>query len=282
MTPDDLAILETLADAVRATPGVRTVRLARPGQRVEVPLSGLPAVVLRPGQIEPLTWPEVPVGRYHLLHWEAAVLDRAVPETRAFKALLDLAQACREAMTADALLGGKTSDGPASQRRADLAPAVGAVRLGPPTVETPEPGRPTAVRFAGAAGYWAESMTGQAAFDGELLFGSGPHVVVPESPVRRLKDLPFNGLAGGLTLDLGQAPRRIRQRGVLSASTDTDLALLVAACEAFIDGCTYTLTAPDGTTYPHCRMAAFERLGPAQAGAWWHQPYRIIYEQLAR
>jgi len=282
MTPADLDLLAALVETCRAVPGLRTVRLARPGETVEVPLSRLPAAVLEPTGVERLTWPEVPVGRYRLVHWRLSVLDRAVPHTRAFDALVALADACRNALAADALVGDRAEDGPPSGQDASLAPAVGATRLGPAAVGETVPGRPTAVRFAGACGTWTETMAGGASVDGESLFASGPHLVTAATPVRRVEDIAFNGLASGLTLDLGDGPRTIRQRGVLSSATQTGLALLVAACEAFIDGRTYTLTAPDGTDYPHCRMTAFERMGPPQPGTRWHLPYAVTYEQLAR
>jgi len=282
MTPADLDILEALAAALAAVPGVRAVRLARPGEAVEIPLSRLPAVVLEPDAAEPLTWPDVPVGRYHLLHWRASVLDRAVPHTRAFDALVALAEACRDAVAADPLLDGKAADGPPSLRAPDLQPTVGATRTGALAVDKTVAGRPTAVRFAGACGTWTASQTGEATLDGEDLFGSGPHMVETGSPARRVEDVAFNGLAGGLAVDLGDGPRPLRQTGVLSAATEWNLALLLAAIEAFIDGRTYTLTAPDGTDYPNCRVTALERLGPPQVGTLWHQPYRVTYHQLAR
>ncbi|MBL7140767.1 MAG: hypothetical protein ISS74_07645 [Planctomycetes bacterium] len=282
MTPADLDILEALGSALRAVAGVRSVRLARPGEAVEVPLSRLPAVVLEPDAAEPLTWPGVPVGRYHLLHWRASVLDRAVPHTRAFGALVALAEACRDAVAADPLLDGKAADGPPSLRSPELQPAVGATRTGALAVDKAVAARPTAVRFAGACGTWTASQADQASLDGEHLFGSGPHVVEVGSPAHRVEDVAFNGLSGGLAVDLGEGPRTLRQTGVLSAATDWNLALLLAAIEAFIDGRTYTLTAPNGVDYPNCRVAALERLGPPQVGTAWHQPYRVTYQQLAR
>jgi len=282
MTPADLDALEAVAATMAAVPGVRTVRLARPGEAVEIPLSRLPAVVLEPDVAEPLTWGEVPVGHYHLLHWRASVLDRAVPHTRAFDALVTLAEACRDAVAADPLLDGKAADGPPSLRRPDLRPAVGATRVGPLAIDGAVAGRPTAIRFAGACGTWTASQAGEASLDGEELFGSGPHLVEVGSPVRRVEDVAFNGLSGGLVVDLGDGPRTLRQTGVLSAATDWNLALLLAAVEAFIDGRTYTLTAPDGTDYPNCRVQALERLGPPWVGTLWHQPYRVTYQQLAR
>lgn len=282
MTPADLDLLAALVDTCRAVPGVRMARLTRPGETVEVPLSRLPAVLLDPTGAEHLSWPDVPVGRYRLLHWRLSVLDRAVPHTRAFDALADLADACRDAVAADPLVGDRAADGPPSGRVTSLAPAVGATRMGPATLGETVPGRPTVVRIAGACGTWSETPAGEAALDGEALFSSGPHLVEAASPARRVADVAFNGLAGGLTLDLGEGFRTIRQRGVLSADTEAGLALLLAACEAFIDARTYTLTAPDGTDYPRCRVTAVERLGPPQDGTRWHLPYRITYEQLAR
>jgi len=282
MTAADLERLEALVAILRAVPGVRTVRLVRPGEAVDVPLSRLPAVLLEPTGAEPLTWPEIPVGRYHLLHWRASVLDRAVPHTRAFEALVTLAEACRNAVGADPLLGGRSADGPPSRRDTALHPAAGATRTGSLAVGDVTPGQPTAVAFAGASGYWTEAMTGEATLDGEALFGSGPHVVQAASPVRRVQDVTFNGLAAGLTLDLGKGPRPIHQRGVLSADTEAGLALLGAACAAFVDGRAYLLAAPDGTDYPACRVKAIEPLGPPMAGARRHQRYHIVYEQLAR
>jgi len=125
-------------------------------------------------------------------------------------------------------------------------------------------------------------MTGAATLDDEMLFSSGPHIVTAGSPIRRVKDQMFNGLAGGLVLDLGDGPRSIEQKGILSASTASGLALLEAAIESFIDGHAYTLTTPDETDYPNCRLERFERIGSPQVGTRWHQVYRVVYQQLVR
>jgi hypothetical protein len=211
-----------------------------------------------------------------------AVLDRAVPGTRAFTALTTLADAARAAIAAGATLGARAADGPPSAIDASLLPAVGATRLAPTLLAETRPGQPTALIFTGASGYWIQSMPGAASFDGEALFSSGPHAVVAGSPVRRMKDQQFNGLAGGLALDLGDGPREISQAGVLSAASASALAINEAAIEAFIDGRTYTLVSPEGTSYPNCRLVEFARLGPPQVGTAWHQPYRITYRQLVR
>jgi hypothetical protein len=278
----DLEILEALRRLLASVPGLRTVRVVRTGESVEVPLSRLPAALLEPTGAQDLTWPEAPVGRYHLVEWRLSVEDRAAAGTRAFESLVSLAENCQAAVAAAPTLGGLAADGPPRPQGGLLSPAVGATRTGPLCLEKAAAGRPTVLVLTGASGYWAEQMAGQAEFDGELLFSSGPHVVNIGSPSRLVKDQAFNGLAGGLALDLGDGPREILQAGIVSASSAGNLALVEAAVEAFIDGRTYTLTAPDGTDYPNTRLERFERLGPRQAGTAWHQAYRLTYKQLVR
>lgn len=282
MNPTDLAILEAVRGAAENVGGIRTARLVRPDERVEVPLSRYPAVLVEPARAEALTWPDVPSGRYHLRRFRVTVLDRALPGTRAHEALVARADTVRSAVAALGTVDGLAEDGPPSPADDALDPPAGAVRVGPAEGREPKPGDPTAVRIAGAAGYWAQPFAAGAALDGEALFDSGPHVVLAGSPARRVKDVAFNGLAGGLALDLGDGPREIVQRGVLSSATPEGLALLEAAVEAFIDGRAYTVEAPDGTAYPACRLERFERLGAPHAGLALHRPYRLTYRQLAR
>jgi hypothetical protein len=282
METTDLAILETVRRTLAQVGGVKMARLVRREERVDVPLSRYAAAIVEPDGTETLAWPDVPVGAYRLLRWHVEVLDRALPGTRAFEALVATAVACRAAVASDLSLGGLAEDGPPLPGDGDLAPSVGATRLGPARLGQAAPGTPTAILFDGAAGYWTQEMTGAATLDDESLFASGPHVVEVRSPVRRVADLAFNGLAGGLVLDLGEGPREIVQRGVLSASSDTGLATLEAAIESFIDGWAYPLTAPDGGEYPNCRLERFERIGSVLVGVKWHQPYRIAYRQMVR
>jgi len=57
----DLEILEAIREILAAVSGLRTVRLVRTEEPVEMPLSRLPAAVLEPSGTESLTWPEAPV-----------------------------------------------------------------------------------------------------------------------------------------------------------------------------------------------------------------------------
>jgi len=282
MNLDDLEILEALRRLLVPVPGLRTVRLVRAGEPVEIPLSRLPAALLEPTGAQDLAWPEAPVGRYRLVEWRLSVQDRAVPGTRAFESLVSLAENCQAAIAAAPTLGGLAADGPPCPQGGALVPSVGATRTGPLCLEKAAAGHPTALAFRGASGYWAEQMAGQAEFDGEPLFSSGPHTVSIGSPERRVKDQAFNGLAGGLALDLGDGPREILQTGILSASSAGNLALAEAAIEAFVDGRTYTLTTPEGVDYPATRLERYERRGPRQVGTAWHQTYRLTYRQLLR
>jgi len=282
MNASDVAILEAISERLGQVAGVRTVRVKSAGQKVEVPLSRYVAVTIEPAGVETLAWPEVPTGRYRLVHWRAAVLDRALVGTKAFEALASVAEACRETLLAEPSLGGLAEDGPPAASDGGLVPAVGATRVGAAQLSEAVPGEPTELAFCGASGWWEEPMAGAAALDDELLFSSGPHVVAVGSPVRRVKDEAFNGLAGGLALDLGDGPREILQTGVLSAASASAFVQLEQAVESFIDGRAYILTAPDGTDYTNCRMERFERLGPPLVGLNWHRRYRITYRQLVR
>jgi hypothetical protein len=282
MNASDVAILEAISKRLGQVAGVRTVRVKGAGQKIEVPLSRYVAVTIEPVGVETLAWPEVPAGRYRLVHWRAAVLDRALVGTKAFEALASVAEACREALLVEPSLSGLAEDGPPAASDGELVPAAGATRVGAAQLEEAVPGEPTAIAFCGASGTWEEAMAGAAALDDELLFSSGPHIVAVGSPARRVKDQVFNGLAGGLALDLGDGPREILQTGVLSAASAMALAQLEQAVESFIDGHAYILTAPDGTDYPNCRMEQFDRLGPPLVGLKWHRRYRITYRQLVR
>lgn len=172
MNAIDVELLEAVCAALGQVPGVRAVRVKAPKQKVEIPLSRYVAVVVEPTGVEALTWPDVPVSRYHLLHWRAAVLDRALPGTAAFKALASVADACRNALASDLSLGGLAEDGPPSARNG-LAPEVGATRIAPVELGDSEPGGPTALLFNGASGYWEGEMVGAATLDDEMLFSSG-------------------------------------------------------------------------------------------------------------
>jgi hypothetical protein len=278
----DLRILEAIRKVLAGVHGVRTARLIAAGEAVEVPLSRMVAAILEPAAAEDMAWPEVPLGRYRLIRWQVRIMDRALPGTRAFESLVEVADACRAALAAAPTLGGLAEEGPPALAHPDLVPAVGATRLGQLQLAEAVAGRPTALVLAGASGYWAETMSGAATLDGESLFASGLHVVSVGSPSRRVTDVVFNGLSGGLTLDLGEDGREIVQTGVLSGSSAQALAILEAAIEAFIDGRPYTLIAPDGAEYPHCRVQRFDRLGPPCVAAGWHQVYRLTYRQLSR
>ncbi len=77
MNVADLDTMEAIRETLAGVSGLRTVRLIRTDESVEVPLSRLPAAVLEPCGTEDVTWPEVPAATYHLVHWHVRVLDRA-------------------------------------------------------------------------------------------------------------------------------------------------------------------------------------------------------------
>ncbi len=277
-----LALIETLRRMLEDVPGLRTARLVRPGQRVEVPLARYPAALLEPAGTEDVAWPDAPLAVHRLVHWRVRVLDRALPGTRAFEALLALAGAARTAALTDPTRGGSAEDGPPSVRDTDLRPEAGATRLSRLALGEAAPGEPTALTFRGTCGWWVEPQAAAATFAGQNLFASGPHAVRLGSPTRRTVDRAFNGLRGGLTIDLGDGPREIVQTGVLSAEGAETLSALAEAVELYVSGRTHTLVDPDGQGHVGCRLERFERLGSPLRGTGLHQPYRITYRQLAR
>jgi len=106
---------------------------------------------------------------------------------------------------------------------------------------------------------------GDATYDGDSLFDSGPHVVNPQGIARGEKLVGFAGLDGAAALDMGKRPRIILGRGVLKAATfaamrDGSTGLL-DLIEAKQDGSSHTLVDTHGTTHENCKLMDF-RPGP--------------------
>jgi hypothetical protein len=88
------------------------------------------------------------------------------------------------------------------------------------------------------------------------------------------------GLDGVLSIDLGRRTRRIRQRGTLRATGETEMASRLGAIEALCDGDTHTLLTADGCAYANICVDALTQLGRDITGAGVAVTYEIIYTQL--
>lgn len=116
--------------------------------------------------------------------------------------------------------------------------------------------------------------------DGQALFGEQDLQVVCDSVQRTSIVRSVSGLDGALSIDLGQQPRKIRQRGVLHAISNTAMHARLDAIDAFIDGRTHILVTTDGQEYPNVRMDAFNRDAMEVTGPGVAVQYEIVYTQL--
>jgi hypothetical protein len=116
--------------------------------------------------------------------------------------------------------------------------------------------------------------------DGQDLFSSGPHSILPGPWQRSLERRSFPGIDGELVLDMGLRARLIRQAGRLRASTAVQLAELIGAIEAFLDGQSHTLVDNHGLTYPGVVLEQFEPTTAMRRGRGFWCDYACRYLQL--
>ena len=117
--------------------------------------------------------------------------------------------------------------------------------------------------------------------DGQRLFGDEQMQIEVGSVRRDSLERTVPGVDGVLSVDLGGRGRKIRQSGVLRASSRSQLAEKAEAIRAFIDGQVHTLTA-DGQTYENVRMDSFEMKNERTSGGSVTADYRIVYTQLVQ
>lgn len=278
MTGRGMALVAAARRALAGLPGSASVRIVRDRRKEDVPLSQQTAHLLQPVASERLWWNESADWEYELAVAALVTLVRGRPGTAAQGRVAEQHEAALAALLADEEILSVVSDGPPS-RRADVGPSVAGVRWGATEAEANRPGDPLAVVTTVGLGVWGAEPETFATLDGANLFGSGPHEIVAGSPQRTSGERVFSGLAGALVVDLGERPRRLVQRGRLSAASATALAQLESAIEGRIDGQIHALTARDGTAYPTVRVERFARRGPVEAGLRYHRPYEVEYTE---
>jgi len=117
-------------------------------------------------------------------------------------------------------------------------------------------------------------------FDGQDLFGSGPHSIRPDGWERQLQRRGFAGVDGELVLDLGLRSRAIQQTGRLQGASAAAVAALVAAIEAYQDGQVHELTDDHGRTYSSAILEQFQATTPIRRGRGYWCDYAAVYRQL--
>jgi len=117
-------------------------------------------------------------------------------------------------------------------------------------------------------------------FDGQRLFGSGPHSVTAQSWRRQVIERGFAGLNGLISIDLGRRGREIKQTGRLAATSMAALKKMMDGISVYIDGQCYSLVDQDGTEYTNVRMDSFDMSDPVVTANQVSCGYEIVYKQL--
>ncbi len=117
-------------------------------------------------------------------------------------------------------------------------------------------------------------------FNGQDLFGSGPHSIRPGAWERQLQRRGFAGVDGELLLDMGLRSRAIQQTGRLQGVSAAAVAALVSAIEAYQDGLPYALVDDHGQTFSTVILEQFQPTSPIRRGRGFWCDYTISYRQL--
>ena len=120
----------------------------------------------------------------------------------------------------------------------------------------------------------------RAMLDGQPIFDDQEGTIAAGSAGRASLERSMAGLDGVLSIDLGARSRRIRQTGVLRATSRAAMNARIDATAAFLDGRTHKLTTADGRTYDHLRMDSLQQLREHAGGPGIVVEYEIAYTQL--
>lgn len=279
MTGRGWALLAAARRAVLTVPGIGGAHIVRDRRREDVPLGQQAAVLLEPELSQQLWWPQSRDWQYELSAFTLVTVARVRPGATARQKVAELHEAALDAVRNSEEILAVVSDGPPSPEHVlrDLKKEIGGVRWGPTVEEKDRPGDPFALATVVCLGVWITQPTTSVTLDGAALFSSGPHEIVLGSAERAVGQRLFNGLTGALLVDLGPRPRRLVQRGWLSAASETSLFQLEAAIETRIDGAVHVLVDRDGTSHPYARVERFTRHGSVEIGLRYNRAYEVEY-----
>jgi hypothetical protein len=119
-----------------------------------------------------------------------------------------------------------------------------------------------------------------ATLDGQILFDEQGLEIRPDSVRRDGVERSVPGLDGVLSIDLGRRGRKIKQRGVLRASSRSQVNERIAAISAYMDGDTHTLVTASGEELGNLRMDVFKVTKERISGGGVVVDYEIVYTQL--
>ncbi|HUW18634.1 MAG TPA: hypothetical protein VMW16_04965 [Sedimentisphaerales bacterium] len=117
--------------------------------------------------------------------------------------------------------------------------------------------------------------------DGQRLFEGDESEIEPGSFSRDSVERAAPGLDGVLSIDLGGRSRKIRQSGVLRATSRSQMNERISAISAYMDGDTHVLVSGTGQEYDNLRMDALRVTKERTSGGSIAVDYEIVYTQLA-
>ena len=115
--------------------------------------------------------------------------------------------------------------------------------------------------------------------DGQVLFDEQQIEIEAGSFNRASIERAVPGLDGILSIDLGGRGRKIKQTGVMRASSRTQLNQKINSILAFMDGNTHTL-ASSSEEFDNLRMDSFKISSERTSGSSVVVDYEIVYTQL--
>ena len=116
--------------------------------------------------------------------------------------------------------------------------------------------------------------------DGEILFDEQQLEIEPDSLSRGSVERAVPGLDGVLSIDLGKRTRKLKQKGVLRATSRSQMNDRIRAVSAYMDGDTHTLVTGSGEQYDNLRMDVFKVSKERTSGGGVAVDYEIVYTQL--
>lgn len=119
-----------------------------------------------------------------------------------------------------------------------------------------------------------------ATLDGQNVFDEHQFEIELGSVSRDSIEKVVSGLNGVLSVDLGERGRKIKQRGVLRAKSQSQMDERINAISAYMDGGTHTLVTSRGENYETLRIDVFKVNKERTDGSGVAIDYEIIYTQL--
>jgi hypothetical protein len=116
--------------------------------------------------------------------------------------------------------------------------------------------------------------------DGQVLFDEQQLEIELGSVSRDLIERAVPGLNGVLSIDMGGRGRKIKQKGILRATSRSQMNERIGEISVYMDGDTHTLVTDSGEEFDNLRMDVFKVMKERTSGGGLAIDYEIVYTQL--